>query len=293
MINIDSQLNRAAAVTEAALSLYLPKTEIPGCTTLIDSMKYSLFSGGKRIRPYLTLLFCRMFGGQEEDALPLACALEMVHTYSLIHDDLPAVDNDDMRRGRPTNHKVYGEAGALFAGDALLTQAFSVLASHVPAHKLASAVKILADGSGALGMLGGQMLDIEAEKRALTYDELVCLQQMKTGALMQTAVRFGLLAANITDAQIREDADLFASDIGLAFQIIDDILDKYGDAALLGKNTGSDAMAGKTTFLSFFSREQAMQHAHDLTKHAINTISRYPHTEEAAALAEYLLQRIK
>ncbi len=293
MINIDDQLNQAAAVTESALHEYMPKTALSGCVALTEAMSYSLFSGGKRIRPYLTYLFCRMFGGEEEKALPLACALEMVHTYSLIHDDLPSVDNDDMRRGRPTNHKVYGEAGALFAGDALLTQAFGLLAAHFSNDQLAMAVTVLADGAGALGMLGGQMLDIEAEKRSLTYDELVLLQRMKTGALIRTAVRFGLLAADVTDESILQDADAYACDIGLAFQIVDDVLDRYGDVTLLGKSIGSDAVAGKTTFLSFFSREEAMEHATALTNRAIDRISCYAHADEAVALAQYLLKREK
>lgn len=291
MSKIDVLLTAAANKTEAAMRSYLPDESKPGVSKLTEAMQYSLFSGGKRIRPYLTLVFCKMFGGEEKKALALASALEMVHTYSLIHDDLPCVDNDELRRGRPTNHMIYGEAGALFAGDALLTRAFGVLSETLTGETLRCAVSLLSEYAGARGMLGGQMLDMEAEVRSLSYDELLLLHEMKTGALIRTAVRFGLLAANLTDEAVIADADEYAANIGVSFQIVDDVLDRCGDTEELGKSTGSDEASGKTTFLTFFSAEEAMQKAKALTERAISAIKHHAGSEEAVMLAEFLLKR--
>ena len=190
-------LNRNATVTENALrKIYLPDEDI---SNLLQSEQYSLFAGGKRIRPTLTLEFCKLFGGEEEAAIPFACAVEMIHTYSLIHDDLPCMDNDDLRRGKPTNHKVYGETMALLAGDSLLTGAFEVAASNAVAGAEASAMAVayLAGCAGRYGMIGGQVMDIEGEKQTFTPDRLLKLHSMKTGALINAACVMGALAAGI------------------------------------------------------------------------------------------------
>ncbi len=305
---LEKDLSSVAALTEQTLQFYLsngfsPEYRRPheashmnhaSVLKLFDAMSYSTLSGGKRIRPYLTVSVCRMFGGDEKAAMTLACALEMIHTYSLVHDDLPCVDNDDLRRGRPTSHKVYGEAGALFAGDALLTYAFEVVTdAHLSPSTVVSAVRLLAEGAGHFGMLGGQMTDMEAEGETLSIDDLCALHDMKTGALIRTAARLGCLAAEVEDTQIFDAVDAYASDIGRAFQIVDDVLDRYGDSQLLGKNTGSDTDSCKNTFLTFYSREEAMEKARELTDRAIDSIRAYEHSETLVSLARYLLQRNK
>lgn len=214
---------------------------------LFDAMRYSLLAGGKRIRPIFVLDFCNMCGGQWRSALPFAAAVEMIHTYSLIHDDLPCMDNDDYRRGKPTNHKVYGEAIAVLAGDALLTAAFKQLAiADLPAQTKVAAVDVLSDCAGELGMVGGQILDIQSEERQCTSQEVIDIQSRKTGALIKAACVLGVLAGQGSSDQVQAAAS-FAEHIGLAFQIRDDMLDVIGNASELGKATGTDA--GKNTFV--------------------------------------------
>ena len=214
---------------------------------LQEAMEYSLMAGGKRVRPVLTLECCRLCGGDPERALPFACGVEMVHTYSLIHDDLPCMDNDDYRRGRLTNHKVYGEATAVLAGDALLTAAFGHLAAApLPASRVVKATRVLSLCAGELGMVGGQVLDMEAEHRVCTEEEVLAIQSRKTGALISAACQLGVIAAGGSPAQQQAAAD-YAASLGLAFQIEDDILDVVGDAAKLGKATGMDQ--NKNTFV--------------------------------------------
>lgn len=287
-------MNRCATVTEAALHQYY--TEDDDLRILLDSERYSLFAGGKRIRPMLTLEFCRMLGGEEAAALPFACAVEMIHTYSLIHDDLPCMDNDDLRRGKPTNHKVFGEAIALLAGDALLTGAFEAAASNtvVGAEISAKAVAYLAGCAGRYGMIGGQIMDLEGEKRPLTAEELLKLHSLKTGALISAASVLGALAAGVSFTDPRmESVVTYAENIGLAFQIIDDILDCTGDEALLGKAIGSDAANQKTTFLSFYTVEEARFYAERLTNEAIRAIRTFENSDALCTLAQWLLDRRK
>lgn len=287
-------MNRAATVTEAALHQYY--TEDDDLRVLLDSERYSLFAGGKRIRPLLTLEFCRMFGGDEAAALPFACAVEMIHTYSLIHDDLPCMDNDDLRRGKPTNHKVFGEAIALLAGDALLTGAFEAAASNTVAGAeiSAKAVAYLAGSAGRYGMIGGQIMDLEGEKRALSADELLRLHSLKTGALISAASVLGALAAGVELTDPRMEAVVtYAENIGLAFQIVDDILDCTGDEKLLGKAIGSDANNQKTTFMSFYSVEEAQFYAERLTREAIRAIEKFEGADALSSLADWLLHRQK
>lgn len=287
-------MHRDAHITEETLKQYY--TEEEALKLLLDAERYSLFAGGKRIRPLLTLEFCRMFGGEEEAALPFACAVEMIHTYSLIHDDLPCMDNDDLRRGKPTNHKVFGEATALLAGDALLTGAFEAAASNtvVGAETAAKAVAYLAGCAGRYGMVGGQIMDLEGEKRRLSLDELLQLHSLKTGALISAASVLGALAAGVslTDARMK-DVVTYAENVGLAFQIVDDILDRTGSATELGKNIGTDEEHQKSTFLSFYSVEEAQYYAEHLTTEAVAALKKYPNSDALCALAEWLATRKK
>ncbi len=283
-----------AAVTEAAMKRYY--TDDADLQVLLDAERYSLFAGGKRVRPLLTLEFCKLFGGDEQAAVPFACAVEMVHTSSLIHDDLPCIDNDDLRRGRPTNHKVYGEAVALFAGDAMMAGAFEAAASNTVAGAeiSAKAVAYLANCTGRYGMLGGQIMDMEGERRKLSLDELLRLHSLKTGALIGAAAVMGALAAGVSfQDPCMEDVVTYAEKIGLVFQIVDDILDRTGNAEELGKNIGMDEKHQKSTFLSFFTVEEAQLYAERLTQDAIAAIRKYPGSETLCALAKWLAARKK
>ena len=287
-------LHRNATLTENALREYY--TDDPDLQVLLDAERYSLLAGGKRIRPTLTLEFCRLFGGEEAAALPFACAVEMVHTYSLIHDDLPCMDNDDLRRGKPTNHKVFGEGVAVLAGDALLTGAFEAAATNTAAgaETSAMAVAYLAGCAGRYGMIGGQIMDIEGEKRKLSQDEVFRLQSLKTGALISAASVMGALAAGVrTDDPAMERVVRYAENIGLVFQIVDDLLDRRGDEATLGKRVHVDEEHHKNTFLSFCTEEEAWLYAERLTADACRAIRLYPSSEILVSLAEWLLKREK
>ena len=261
------QLNAHRALAEGWLGRCLRNREPRG--DLYDAMEYSLLAGGKRIRPVLTLECCRMCGGEPETALPLAGAVEMIHTYSLIHDDLPCMDDDDLRRGRPTNHKVYGEATAVLAGDALLTAAFEVIldAGSLPPERLLTAAAVLARAAGGWGMVGGQVLDMAGEGHALSLSEVEELQRMKTGALITAAAEMGCVAAGGAQEQ-RAAVRRYAEKLGLAFQIQDDILDVVGNAAALGKSVGSDARSEKTTFVTLKGVETCRKLVRRLTEEA-------------------------
>ena len=261
------QLNAHRALAEGWLGRCLRNREPRG--DLYDAMEYSLLAGGKRIRPVLTLECCRMCGGEPETALPLAGAVEMIHTYSLIHDDLPCMDDEDLRRGRPTNHKVYGEATAVLAGDALLTAAFEVIldAGSLPPERLLTAAAVLARAAGGWGMVGGQVLDMAGEGHALSLSEVEELQRMKTGALITAAAEMGCVAAGGAQEQ-RAAVRRYAEKLGLAFQIQDDILDVVGNAAALGKSVGSDARSEKTTFVTLKGVETCRKLVRRLTEEA-------------------------
>ena len=261
---------------------------------LFDAQAYALLGGGKRIRPFLVNEVCRALGGQETVSMPFACALEMIHTYSLIHDDLPCMDDDDFRRGKPTCHKQFGYATALLAGDALLTKAFLTAASNPGADDgtRAAAVRLLGECAGECGMIGGQILDLRGEHETLSEERLVRLHSMKTGALIECAALLGVLAAGKSlDSREAESARVYARKIGLAFQIIDDILDAVGDEATLGKPVGSDASCHKTTFLTYYSVEAARAYAARLTAEAICAISDWEGAASLSDLATYLLER--
>ena len=255
---------------------------------LFEAMRYSLLAGGKRLRPVLTLNFARACGADAEDVLPFAAAVEMIHTYSLIHDDLPCMDDDDYRRGAPTCHKVYGEARAVLAGDALLTAAFTRLTmAKLPAERVALAVSMLGECAGELGMVGGQMLDLEGEDRQLTEAEISAIHVRKTGALIGAACTLGVIAAGGTEEQL-DAAARYAAGIGLAFQIRDDMLDVIGDAQKLGKQTGMDEH--KNTYARLLSLDECRRKIDVLTGHAVQALDVFEDTgflrELALALAD-------
>lgn len=258
---------------------------------LFEAMRYSLLAGGKRLRPVLTMSFCALCGGKAEDALPFAAAVEMVHTYSLIHDDLPCMDDDDLRRGRPTNHKVYGEATAVLAGDALLTAAFRYLTrAKLPAARIVKAVQVLSLCAGELGMVGGQVLDMEAEQRTCTEEEVLAIQSRKTGALISAACQLGVIAAG-GSARQQEAAASYADSLGLAFQIEDDILDVVGDTNTLGKAVGVDG--NKNTFVRLYGVEACRELVEKETQKAVDALAAFEHTEFLTELAERLVSRKK
>lgn len=257
--------------------------------TLFDAMRYSLLARGKRLRPIFVFDFCRMCGGDWKKAAPFAAALEMVHTYSLIHDDLPCMDNDDYRRGRLTNHKIYGEAIAVLAGDGLLTAAFSQIANaELSADLRIRAVQILSACSGELGMVGGQVLDMESEKRQCTAQEVIAIQSRKTGALIRAACMLGVLAANGSDKQLQAAAN-FASHLGLAFQIRDDILDVIGDTSVLGKAVGVDQ--NKNTFVQLYGLEECDKLVSKHTEIALDALNCFEDAEFMRTLANSLTKR--
>lgn len=279
MNDLLKQIKETTSLIDTAMTQYLGVEGRP-YADLISSMQYSAYAGGKRIRPFLTLAFAKMLGGAVEAALPYACAIEMIHTYSLIHDDLPCMDNDDERRGKPTNHIVYGETTALLAGDALLTYAFQIAAENPDTpDRNAEAVSLLARNAGFDGMIGGQALDLMGEKEELSYELFLQMNRLKTGCLIKTACLLGCLAAgyrNGSDAY--RAAETYAEKVGLAFQIEDDLLD-----------AGTEDH--KTTFLTFMTEEEARQKIATLTEEAIAAVSSYKNCEVLLDFARYLSLR--
>ena len=279
-------LKEKAAITEAALDAYLAAWHaVPA--TLRDAMRYSLFAGGKRLRPALTLGAAEIIGGDDRIARAAACALEMIHTYSLIHDDLPAMDNDDLRRGKPTLHRVYGDGIAILAGDALLTMAFDVAAQTGNARVVAE----IAKAAGAEGMVGGQVIDLESEGKTLSLDELRFLHSLKTGALIRVSVRVGAMLAGATEDQL-DALTRYGEQTGLAFQIADDILDVVGSEKILGKPVGSDAANRKSTYPALLGLNRARALAEEAATRAIESLA--PFGAEAdvfRALARFVVER--
>ncbi len=293
-MNTKEKLKSYAELVENSLDAFLPDQAIAQ-KAVIDAMRYSLLAGGKRLRPVLLLEFCRICGGNINDALPFACALEMIHTYSLIHDDLPCMDNDDMRRGKPTNHKVYGEDIAVLAGDGLLNTAFeTALGSYgttsLTAEKVVEASRVLAKCSGRYGMLGGQTVDVKNNGIIPNIDDLKNMYSMKTGALLNAAGQIGCIVGGATDKQLNA-AYNFTSSIGLAFQIVDDLLDIEGDAAIIGKNTGCDEIVGKTTYPRLVGIDQAKKDVAQLTVNAKSALSEFEDTAFLCELADMLADR--
>lgn len=288
-MNCDMQMNTYLQYIEEYLEKHCFRYDDEPQQELFESMRYSLLAGGKRLRPIFVYDFCRMCGGDWKAATPFAAAVEMVHTYSLIHDDLPCMDNDDYRRGRLTNHKVYGEANAVLAGDALLTAAFAYIAkAPFSAETRIRAVELLAECAGELGMVGGQVLDMQSETRECTEQEVRDIQSRKTGALIRAACVLGVLAGNGSAEQL-EAAAAFANNLGLAFQIRDDMLDVIGDAQQLGKAVGVDG--DKNTFVHLYGIEKCdvMVRAH--TDEAIGQLSMFTEIDFMKSLAIQLTTR--
>ncbi|MDY4975819.1 MAG: farnesyl diphosphate synthase [Clostridia bacterium] len=274
---------------EQALEHYLEERDCPQ-KTVYRAMHDAVSAGGKRLRPMLTLAACEACGGTVEQALPFACALEMIHTYSLIHDDLPCMDDDDFRRGKPTCHKVYGEAAAVLAGDGLLTLAFETAAkADLPPERIVKGIGTLARLAGADGMIGGQIVDMESEEKEISQQLLVFLHQHKTGALLRASVLLGGIAAG-ADQKTLDQLEKYAGYLGLAFQIQDDILDVTGTAAF-GKPLGSDQAQGKTTFVTKFGLERSRELAEEYTNQAICAAKELERPEYFIETAQKLMTR--
>ena len=292
MSELKPYLKERQRLVDAALRGFLPRESVRPAT-IHKAMRYSVFAGGKRLRPILCLAAADACGGDPEAALPSACAVELVHTYSLVHDDLPCMDDDDLRRGRPTSHKVFGEATAVLAGDALLTQAFAVLAEtpecarYRTRHYLAE----LAAAGDSRRLIGGQILDLEGEGKKLTQRDLVRIHEAKTAALLTTSLRLGGMSANATPARLQALTD-FGYNLGLAFQVIDDILDVTQSTEMLGKTAGKDAAVDKATYPAILGLDKSRQEARRLTQKALNALT--PFRKQAArleAIAHHLLDR--
>ncbi len=273
-----------------SLLSYLPDAK-DGQYQVAEAMKYSLVNGGKRIRPVLALEFARACGGTRNECLPLACALEYVHTYSLIHDDLPCMDNDDLRRGKPSCHKQFDEATALLAGDALLTHAFEIISeAELSDDKKVMAVSLLAQNSGVSGMIGGQVIDLLFEQGSPNLKELLTVYKLKTGALISAACLLGCISAGADSSQMAA-ASKFAYSLGIAFQIQDDILDITGDEKKLGKPVGSDATNSKKTYATIAGLTKAQQDVKKLTDNAISQLDAFEDAEFIKLLALKLVNR--
>ena len=293
-MELKSYLNERLRLVDAALDRAMP-SEQTRPATIHKAMRYSLQAGGKRLRPILVLAACEAVGGRIKDALPSACAVEMVHTYSLIHDDLPAMDNDDFRRGKPTSHKVFGEGIAILAGDGLLTQAFEVIAQSKPQPRYPTAkfVLELARAGGSLELIAGQVEDLEGENRKVSFEDLRYIHERKTAALIRCCVRIGAMAGNATAAQLKA-VTTYGHGLGVAFQIIDDILDCTATTEQLGKTAGKDVQAQKATYPSIVGLEKSRKIAQQLTGKAFAALQTFRGKAAALeALAHYLLVRDK
>ncbi len=286
-----NDINTMISLIENALDNSLPSEDCLEAE-LIKAMKYSLKAGGKRVRPLLTLMFADACSGTIEAALPFACAVEMIHTYSLIHDDLPCMDNDDYRRGRPSNHKVFGEDIALLAGDALLTLAFETALSQADNNNTsAKAASVLARYAGAKGMVGGQTIDLTYENKNASVDILKEMDVKKTSALIMAACEMGCISAGADDKRISA-ARAFGENIGLAFQIIDDILDVTSTSSELGKPVGSDAENNKSTYVSLLGLDKCKEIANELTEKAVRSLDEFESdTSQIKEFALSLLNR--
>jgi geranylgeranyl diphosphate synthase type II len=294
-MDLKAYLQKHRDQVNRTLAAYLPQVRGPAFR-VVEAMHYSLFAGGKRLRPILCLAGAEAVGGDAAEAMPVACALEMIHTYSLIHDDLPAMDDDDLRRGQPTCHKKFDEATAILAGDGLLTEAFRIIAEAAPKFSgreavLLEVLQLVGQAAGYQGMVGGQMLDLMAEGRKITHKELETVHSMKTGALLTAAVRSGALVGGGSRQEVTQLTS-YGEKFGLAFQITDDILDVEGDAAEMGKAVGADAKHQKATYPSLLGPEQAKTWARKVVESAVADLD--PLGERAVPLQElarYLLVR--
>lgn len=288
---IDSILKQYKTLIDNRIDTLYPESR-EKFAKVIDASRYSLLLGGKRIRPILMLEFCRLCGGEIDDALDFAVALEFIHTYSLIHDDLPCMDNDDMRRGHPSCHVAYGEDIALLAGDALLTEAFSIAAkANVPSDRCVKAISVLAENSGVNGMLGGQVIDLSFVGNSPDEADLTEMYSKKTGCLLVSAAKIGCILAGANEEEIKNAAS-YAENVGLAFQVIDDILDAVGEEEVLGKRIGSDQKNAKTTFITIHGVEKSREIAKKLTDKALDALDYFKgDTQNLKAITEFLLKR--
>ncbi len=291
-MDIAAYLTGRTKRVDRALNRFLPKESVKPFT-IHKAMRYSIFAGGKRLRPVLALAAAEACGGGLDAALAAACAVECIHTYSLIHDDLPCMDDDDLRRGRPTNHKVFGDGIAVLAGDALLTVAFEILAQSAPSKRYGTGAQIteLAHASGSRWLVGGQVADLEGEGKKLTGAGLQYIHRCKTAALLTTSIRLGAMSANATPAQLKA-LTTFGQSVGLAFQIIDDILDVTQSSEKLGKTAGKDVHSQKATYPAVFGLEKSRKEARRLTSAAHRSLAIFgPKGGDLRQLADYLLAR--
>jgi geranylgeranyl diphosphate synthase type II len=292
-VNLKEYLRTRQKVIDRALDRYLPKTSTKP-VTLHKAMRYSLFAGGKRLRPILCLAAAEACRGNIDNALPLACAFECIHTYSLVHDDLPSMDNDDFRRGRPTCHKVFGDGIAVLAGDALLTIAFEIVsnAKPTPRYDISILLREIAVAAGSKRLIAGQVADLEAEGKRVKRDQLRFIHENKTAAILKSSVRLGAMSAN-ADARRLSAITQFGKRLGLAFQVIDDILDVTQTSEILGKSAGKDVAAKKATYPAVIGLEKSRAEARRLTRQAHDALSVFREDDAKAlhALANYLLER--
>jgi len=293
--DLKAYLEERRGLVNRALQAYMPQVRGPAFR-LNRAMHYSLFAGGKRLRPILCLAAAEAVGGDPGEALPVACALEMIHTYSLIHDDLPAMDDDDCRRGIPTNHKVFGEDIAILAGDALLTEAFSLMSRRelmegIPPDRILAVISEVAVAAGCLGMIGGQVADVRSEATAVDAETLYFIHTRKTGAMILASVRVGALLSGAGQENL-DALSTYGRNIGLAFQIVDDILNVEGDRLITGKSTGSDVSRGKVTFPSVFGLEESRRRAGELVEQSLSAISGFDESASALRmLARHIMER--
>ena len=287
-----TKLKEKAKKIDNALNMYIiPQSNEQ--SIIYDAMRYSLMAGGKRLRPMLMLECASLCGGDEDTVMPFACAMEMIHTYSLIHDDLPAMDNDDLRRGMPTNHIKFGEATAILAGDALLTKAFEITseAKNIAPEKAMQAISMLASSAGTEGMIGGQVIDMEYEGKSITLDTLKKMHLLKTGAIIRSSCKIGVLLAGGDEQQIQA-VDDFASNLGIAFQIRDDILDVEGDTSTLGKKVGSDIESDKNTYTKLMELDEAKRLVKEYSERAKSALSVFGERADfLLSLTDYLSGR--
>jgi geranylgeranyl diphosphate synthase type II len=296
LLDLNQYIKERSELVDNKLKMAMPvETDLP--FSLHKAMRYSTFAGGKRIRPVLLLAACEASGGELSEALPAACAMEMIHTYSLIHDDLPAMDNDDFRRGNPTNHKVFGDAVAILAGDALLTQAFILLsspffASNTPHDRILAVIHEIASAAGSRGMVGGQVVDMESEGlKDLDLPTVQFIHTHKTGALIRASVKCGAILGGADERQISA-MTRYGEAIGLAFQIADDILDIEGTTAEIGKDAGSDQARGKATYPAVIGLNESRKRAAELLEIAIDAISGFDEkADPLREIAKYILAR--
>jgi geranylgeranyl diphosphate synthase type II len=297
MFDLAGYMDQKCRKVDAALERLWDRFD-PYPTVLLDAMQYSVKAGGKRLRPLLCIAAAEAVGGSDEAVMDTACALELIHTYSLIHDDLPAMDDDDFRRGKPTSHKVFGEATAILAGDALLTAAFEVLSCHRGGQCRDSndsihleIICLLARAAGASGMVQGQMLDLSFEGKDISWENLKTLQQLKTGALIQASLQAGAVLGGGNAEQVAA-LRAYGAHVGLAFQVADDVLDVEGDAQIIGKPVGSDQMLGKATGPSVLGLETAKTKAQELVGLAVSHLDIFGNKGEAlASLSHYIVER--